>query len=86
MSLLRPPIVRSATAALDRALFTKTFPISAVRISNIKNISKIKTGLEQSREILKLERLTNVRPDPSSSAKGAKCLLLRPEVKPGGML
>ncbi|KAG9231609.1 guanine-N(1)--methyltransferas-like protein [Amylocarpus encephaloides] len=84
MSLLRPPIVRSATATLNRALFSKTIPISAARISNVKQIGRIRSELEKSREVLRLERLGNVRvdPDPSFASKGGKCLLLKPEVKP----
>jgi tRNA (guanine37-N1)-methyltransferase len=86
MSLLRPPIIRSATATLDRALWSKTIPISAARVRNVKNISKMRTGLEKSKEMIKLERLVNVRPDPDEAlaAKGGKCLLLKPEVKPDG--
>jgi tRNA (guanine37-N1)-methyltransferase len=86
MSLLRPPIVRSAGATLDRALFSKTISISAARVNNLKNISKFRAGLEKSKELVKLERLINVRPDPDASraVNGGKCLLLRPEVKPEG--
>lgn len=87
MSLFRPPIVRSATAALDRSLFSKTIPISAARIANPRNIAKTRTLLQKTQELLALERLINVRPDPDASlaAKGGKCLLLKPEVKAGGM-
>ncbi|KAH6670644.1 guanine-N(1)--methyltransferas-like protein [Halenospora varia] len=85
MSLFRPPIVRSATAALDRSLFSKTIPISAARIANPRNIAKTRTLLQKTQELLALERLINVRPDPDASlaAKGGKCLLLKPEVKAG---
>jgi tRNA (guanine37-N1)-methyltransferase len=86
MYLLRPPIVRSATASLDRALFSKTIPIAAARVRNLKNISKVRAGLEKSKELVKLDRLINVRPDPDPSiaVNGGKCLLLQPEVKPDG--
>ncbi|RDL38468.1 tRNA (guanine(37)-N1)-methyltransferase [Venustampulla echinocandica] len=82
MSLLRPPIVRSAAATLDRSLFSKTVPITAARITNLKNISRVRTGLEKSKELLRLDRLINVRPDqdPTLASKGVKCLLLKPEV------
>jgi tRNA (guanine37-N1)-methyltransferase len=87
MSLFRPPIVRSVGAALDRSLFTKKIPIAAARVRDVKNISKYRSELERSKDILKLDRVANVRPDPDASlaSKGGKCLLLKPEVKPGGM-
>jgi tRNA (guanine37-N1)-methyltransferase len=87
MSLFRPPIVRSASAILDRSLFSKTIPISAARISNNKNISRYRGVLQKSKELLLLERLTNITqdPDPVLAAKGGKCMLLKPEVKHGGM-
>jgi tRNA (guanine37-N1)-methyltransferase len=71
---------------LDRALFSKTVPIAAARIANLKNISRYKTKLEQSKELIRLEKITNVRadPDPSWASKGAKCLLLTADVKPEG--
>lgn len=35
---------------------------------------------------MQLERIMNVRPDPDPvlAEKGGKCLLLKPDVKPGG--
>jgi tRNA (guanine37-N1)-methyltransferase len=86
MSVFRPPIVRSAGAALDRSLFTKRIPIAAARVLDVKNVSKYRAQLEKSKDLLKLDRLANVRPDPDASlaSKGGKCLLLKPEVKPGG--
>ncbi|TVY41743.1 tRNA (guanine(37)-N1)-methyltransferase, partial [Lachnellula occidentalis] len=84
MSLFRPPIVRSATAALDRSLFSKTFPIAAARVINPKNISRIQAQLNKSHAILSLDRLKPVQMDPdlALASKGGKCLLLNPEVKP----
>lgn len=91
MSLFRPPIVRSAAVAaaatLDRSLFSKTIPISAARILNIKKISQHRTQLTKTKELLQLERFTNIRsdPDPVRASKGGKCFLLSPQVKPEGM-
>ncbi|KAH7370623.1 guanine-N(1)--methyltransferase-like protein [Rhexocercosporidium sp. MPI-PUGE-AT-0058] len=84
MSLFRPPIVRSASAALDRALFSKTIPIAAARVANLKNLSRFRQQLDKSKELMQLERVMNVRPDPDPvlAEKGGKCLLLKPEVKP----
>lgn len=87
MSLFRPPIVRSASAVLDRSLFSKTIPISAARIANNKLISKYRTAFDQTGDILRLERLVNIQqdPDPALRAKGGKCMLLKPEVKHEGI-
>jgi tRNA (guanine37-N1)-methyltransferase len=87
-ALFRPPIHRSAAAVLDRALFSKTIPIAAARVTDRKQISRCRTQLDKSKELLHLERLTAVRddPDPISASKGGKCLLLKPEVKPDGSI
>jgi tRNA (guanine37-N1)-methyltransferase len=87
MSLFRPPIVRSAAATLDRSLFAKTIPIAAARILDVKKISQHRSQLSKTNEILKLERFTNIRPDPDQAlaSKGGKCFLLNPQVKPGGI-
>ena len=86
--MFRPPIQRSAAAVLDRALFSKTIPIAAARVTDKKQISRCRTQLDKSRELLRLERLMIVRddPDPILASKGGKCLLLKPEVKPDGIL
>ncbi|TVY73515.1 tRNA (guanine(37)-N1)-methyltransferase [Lachnellula suecica] len=83
MSLFRPPIVRSATAALDRSLFSKTIPIAAARVLDVKKVSQLRTQLGKSNELLRLERFQGVQldPDPARASKGGKCLLLQPEVK-----
>lgn len=88
MSIFRPPILRSASTLLDRSLFSKTFPIAAARIFNNTTISKFRTSLTQSQEILVLERFANVRSDPdiSLASKGGKCILLDPKVKSEGKL
>ncbi|CZT42249.1 probable protein MET-10 [Rhynchosporium secalis] len=82
--MFRPPIVRTASAALDRALFSKTIPTAAARVASVKNLSKFRQVLDKSKELMRLERIHNVRADPDSflAGKGGKCLLLRPEVKP----
>jgi hypothetical protein len=88
MSLFRPPIVRSASATLNRALFSKTIPIAAARVANSKNISRFRKLLEKSGELVKLERTTNIQldPDPALAQKGGKCMLLKPEIKPEGTI
>ncbi|KAH8820361.1 guanine-N(1)--methyltransferase-like protein [Xylogone sp. PMI_703] len=84
MAIFRPPIVRSASAILDRSLFSKAVPIAAARVENVKNLSRFRAQLDKTKELLKLERLSNIRtdPDPALAAKGGKCLLLMPQVRP----
>lgn len=86
MSVFRPPIVRSAGAILDRALFAKTIPIAAARIHNPRNLAKYRKELEGSRDTLVLERLKNIVQDPNREVaeKGGKCVLLKPEIKANG--
>lgn len=86
MSLFRPPLVRSASAILDRSLFSKTVPISAARIANNKNLSRYRGVLQKSKELLQIERLSSITTDPDAAfaAKGGKCMLLKPEIKHEG--
>lgn len=84
MSVFRPPLVRSATTVFDRSLFSKAVPVAAARIKDPKDIGRFRSELCKTREILKLERFLNVRPDPDPevAAKGGKCVILDPQVKP----
>ncbi|KAL2178698.1 Met-10+ like-protein-domain-containing protein [Thermothelomyces heterothallicus CBS 202.75] len=83
MVIFRCPIVRSGTAALNRALFSKTIPIAAAALHDNKSISKYRKLLEASREILHAERISPIAPHPDQALanKGRKCLLLNPNVK-----
>lgn len=87
MTIFRPPIVRSASLTLDRSLFSKVFPAAAARVQDSKDISRYRNELSKTREILKLERFLNIRPDPDPeiAAKGGKCVVLDPQVKPEGI-
>lgn len=87
MNLFRPPIHRSVATILDRGLFSKTIPIAAARVAENKNISRYRAEFLRSYEILQLERITSIRPDPDQiiASKGGKCLLLQPQVKPDGI-
>lgn len=84
--MFRPPIHRSASAILDRALFSKTVPIAAARVFENKSISQFRSQLDHVRDLLRIERISVVRddPDPLIAAKGGKCLLLDPKVKQDG--
>lgn len=81
MSLLRPPVLRPCSV-LNKALFAKTINIAAASIRDNKNISKLRKTLESSQDILPLERISHIAPDPNVdlAAKGRKCLLLKPEI------
>ncbi|KAF4309805.1 putative tRNA methyltransferase trm5 protein [Botryosphaeria dothidea] len=82
-AMFRPPVNR-AMRVLDRSFFQKTFPISAARVANNKDISLVRKALEKSKDVLAARRLQSVQPDPlpELAAKGRKCVLLRPDIKP----
>lgn len=85
--MFRPPIVRSATKALDRSLFTSLFKVPAARIADPRGISKWRNELIKSTEVLRVERVNAIRDLPSDwedkfgKAVGDKILLLEPKVK-----
>ncbi|QIW96895.1 hypothetical protein AMS68_002413 [Peltaster fructicola] len=79
--MMRPPINRSMLK-LDRSFFRRSVPLKAARIFDNKNISKVRTQLERSKDALAQPRITNILADPDRSlaAQGRKCILLREEV------
>lgn len=78
----RPPVNR-LMRSLDRGFFKRTIDLKAAQVFDNKNISKLRSTLEKSKDALARERLLNVRPDPNPElAKvGRKCILLRPEIR-----
>ncbi|KAK5174127.1 tRNA(m(1)G37)methyltransferase [Saxophila tyrrhenica] len=80
--MFRPPLARGMKA-LDRSIFQKVVSINAARVFDNKNISKVRSQLERSKDALQQDRIANVLPDPDAErAKvGKKCILLRPEVR-----
>lgn len=82
--MFAPPVNR-AMKVLDRSFFQRTIPASAARIFSPKDISRARTDLDRSRDLLK-SRLDTVRSDPDTAhaSKGVKCLLLKPEVVHNG--
>ena len=80
--MFRPPLARGIQT-LDRSLFHKTIPLKAARVSDNKNISKVRTQLERSKDVLQQARLGSVWPDSDAqrAQEGRKCVLLRPEVR-----
>jgi len=87
MGIFQPPIIRS-TAALNRALFSKTCNLAAASVKDVRKIAKYRSALSKNHEILSLDRVSPIvnDPDPSQSASGRKCLLLKPGISPSGML
>ncbi|KAL7275443.1 tRNA(m(1)G37)methyltransferase [Rhizina undulata] len=75
--LFLPPINRTMTV-LDRSFFKKTVPLSAARVFDIRNITKVQK--ECSRDMLKVPAAKPIQNDPELG-DGRKVLLLKPEVK-----
>ena len=88
MSIFRPSIARTVGTVLDRSLFTKTVPVAAARVLDVRNIAKYVKTLQNSRDIIGLERLkpTVLDPDSTFAKKGGKIILLKPGVKAEGEL
>ncbi|GAB7365199.1 hypothetical protein MBLNU230_g6285t1 [Neophaeotheca triangularis] len=78
--MFRPPVNR-AMRTLDRSFFQRKVPLKAARVFENKNISKLRTQLEKSKDALQKDRLGNVASDPDAdlAKSGRKCILLRPE-------
>ncbi|KAI9838647.1 MAG: hypothetical protein M1819_004961 [Sarea resinae] len=55
--MFRPPVNR-AMRVLDRSFFKKRVPLSAARIPDNKKISKIRTELDRSQDLLRQPRIT----------------------------
>ncbi|EGP92154.1 uncharacterized protein MYCGRDRAFT_35337 [Zymoseptoria tritici IPO323] len=77
----RPPVNR-LMRTLDRSFFQRKIDLKAARVFDNKNISRIRTALERSKDALSRDRLGSVHPDPDAelAAGGRRCILLRPEV------
>lgn len=80
--MFRPPLA-TGMKLLDRSFFQKTVNLNAARIFNIKNISLIRTKLQNSDDILREERIGTIVSDPDEkyAKAGQKCILLRPEFR-----
>jgi tRNA (guanine37-N1)-methyltransferase len=71
---------------LDRALFSKTVPLAAAAVFDKKKIANWRRELQNTKELLSVDRIQIVRPHPDHAlaSQGTKCLLLDPVIKPGG--
>ncbi|GAB1311121.1 tRNA(m(1)G37)methyltransferase [Madurella fahalii] len=85
MSMFRPPIIRTGTAALNRTLFTKKVDLAAAAVHDARLIAQYRKTLHSSKEILQVDRISPIRPHPDQTLanQGRKCLLLNPTVKAG---
>ncbi|KXX76995.1 hypothetical protein MMYC01_206983 [Madurella mycetomatis] len=83
MSMFRPPIIRTGTAALNRALFTKKVDLAAAALHDARLIAQYRKILHSSKEILQVDRISPIRPHPDQTLarQGRKCLLLNPTIK-----
>lgn len=83
MAILRPPKLPPSTS-LNKALFSKTLNLAAASVRDNKNLSKLRQALSKNGDILPMERISAIAPDPDTdlAAKGRKCLLLKPSISP----
>ncbi|KAJ6028013.1 tRNA(m(1)G37)methyltransferase [Penicillium herquei] len=81
-SMFRPPVNR-AMRTLDRAFFRTTMPISAAKIFNNSEISKVRQELTKSKDLLTVPRLSAVRNIEEEDGV-RKALLLREDLKHDG--
>jgi len=77
-SLFTPPIVRSGTNAINRALFSKKLDLAAAAVHDARSISKWQKSLSRGRKLLHVPRISSVVVHPND---GKKCLLLNSTVK-----
>lgn len=82
-AMFRPPINR-AMRTLDRSFFRKTVPISAAKVYQNSEISRVRKELFASRDLLVLPRLNVVREIGDQDGVPKKALLLREDLKHDG--
>ena len=87
MAGIIPPVLRSGAGALNRALFTRTFDLAAATVNDTKTIAHYRLSLLKTNELLRLDRLSSIVPNPDkdTASKGGKCLILSPGIKAEGM-
>lgn len=87
MSLFRAPAAARAAKTLDRSLFCRSLPAAVASVADNRLLSKYRLELQKTKELIQLERFNPItgHPDPAQAARGKKCLVLNPEVKPDGM-
>jgi tRNA (guanine37-N1)-methyltransferase len=81
-AMFRPPVNR-AMRTLDRSFFCKTVPVSAAKIFQNSEISRVRKALSVNKDLLVLPRLNVVR-ELKEQDGVKKALLLREDVKHDG--
>jgi len=87
-TMFRPPVHR-AMRVLDRNFFKTETSISAARVFDIKQLSRIRGAIVKSKDILDVRQLHPIQSVPAA-LKGdmkdeQKCILLRPGVVHDGL-
>jgi tRNA (guanine37-N1)-methyltransferase len=80
--VFRPPVNRSMRI-LDRKFFRKTLPIAAATVFDDRNLSTVRSKVQNARNLLGVFSIKAVVPD--ETVPGRKCLLLRPGISATGM-
>jgi hypothetical protein len=80
--MIRPPVNR-AMRVLDRSFFRKNVLLSAARINDRKQISKIRVDLGH--DVLRVGRMQSVQSIRSPQGEESKAVLLHPRIKSDGM-
>lgn len=80
--MIRPPINR-AMRVLDRSFFKKNVTLSAAKVLDRKQISKIRTELGH--DVLRIGRMQSVQSIRSPAGEESKAVLLHPRIKSIGM-
>lgn len=83
-AMFRPPVNR-AMRTLDRSFFRKTVPVSAAKVFQNSEISRVRKELSGSRELLVLPRLNVVREIKDQDGAVKKALLLREDLRHDGL-
>ena len=80
--MIRPPVNR-AMRVLDRSFFKKNVLLSAARVNDRKQISKIRMDLGL--DVFRVGRMQSVQSIRSPQGEESKAVLLHPRIKTDGM-
>jgi len=81
-AMFRAPVNRTMRI-LDRAFFHRDIPISAAKVSDVQNLSRIRQTLLKSQEVLNVRQYHPIQ-SLGTEKDGAKCVLLKPGVVNNG--
>lgn len=87
-NMFRPPVSR-AMRVLDRNFFKTETAISAARVFDVKQLSRIRGAILKSKDVLDVRQLHPIQSVPEAlkgnTKEEQKCILLRPGVVHDGM-